>query len=92
MRPVVWSRRSARNLVSIREYIRQFNPEAAQSTARRILEAVRAVAEHPHIGRTGRDSRTREFSVPGTPYLLVYMVLDATLEVVAVLHGAQIIE
>ena len=77
---------------SIRRYIQQFNPEAAKSTAKRILESVRAISEHPRIGRAGHDSRTREFPVPGTPYLIVYMVQDATLEIVAVLHGAQIIE
>ncbi len=92
MRPVVWSRRSVRNLASIREYIRQFNPEAANSTAKRILESVRVISEHPQIGRAGRDSRTREFPVPGTPYLIVYMLQDITLEIAAVLHGAQIIK
>lgn len=91
MTPVVWSRQAARNLTSIRRYIEQFNPEAAGSTAKRILQSVRAVSEHPHIGRAGRNARTREFPVPGTPYLIVYMMQDATLEIVAVLHGAQII-
>lgn len=92
MRPVVWSKRAARNVASIRRYIRRFNPEAAKSTARRILESVRTISEHPQIGHAGRAGLTREFSVPGTPYVIVYMVRDATLEIVAVLHGAQIIE
>ena len=50
------------------------------------------MAEHPQIGRAGREGRTREFPVPGTTYLLVYLVRDAALIVAAVLHGAQIIE
>lgn len=92
MRPVVWSRRAGRNLVAIRRYIGQFNPEAANGTAKRILQVVRTISEHPQIGRSGRDGRTREFPVPGTPYVIVYMVQDATLEIIAVLHGAQIIQ
>lgn len=92
MRPVVWSKLAAKNAAAIRRYIENFNPEAAKSTAKRILESVRTVAEHPHIGRAGRDSRTREFPVPGTPYLLVYFVQDFTVEIVAVLHCAQIIK
>ncbi len=91
MRSVVWSRRAARNMLSIRRYIHQFNPEAAQSTAKRILESVRVVSKHPHIGRAGPEGRTRKFPVPGTSYLIVYMISDETLEIVAVLHGAQII-
>ena len=77
---------------SIRRDIQRFNPEAASSAAKRILGSARAISEHPQIGRAGHDSRTREFAVSGTPYLIVYMVRDATLEIVAVLHGAQIIE
>lgn len=92
MRPVVWSRRAARNMFSIRRYIEQFNPEAARSTAKRILESVRAVSEHPQIGRVGPDGRSRQFPVPGTPYLLVYIIRDRTLEIAAILHGAQIIK
>ena len=92
MRPVVWSRRAARNMMSIRRYIAQFNPEAAKSTAKRVLESVRAVADHPQIGRAGCDGRSRQFSVPGTPYILVYAIRDRTLEIIAVLHGAKIIK
>jgi toxin ParE1/3/4 len=73
----------------IRGYIRKFNPMAAESTVTRILETVHVITEQPHIGRAGRDSLTREFIVSGTPYIIVYMVHDVV-EIVAVLHGAQI--
>jgi toxin ParE1/3/4 len=79
-------------MLAIRRYIEQFNPEAAKSTAKRILETVRTVSQHPQIGRSGHDGRSRQFLVPGTPYILVYKIRDRTLEIVAVLHGAQIIE
>lgn len=92
MTAVVWSRRAARQLSAIRRYIRQFNPDAAKSTAKRILESIRAISEHPQIGRAGRNGWTREFPVPGTPYIIVYLVQDATLEIAAVLHGAQVIK
>lgn len=91
MRPIVWSRRAAKNMTAIRRYIEQFSPEAAKGIAKRILQSVRTISEHPEIGRAGRDGRTRELAVSGTPYIVVYMVQDATLEIVAVLHGAQVI-
>lgn len=50
---VISLRRAAGNMFDIRRYIRQFNPEAAKSTAKRILESVRAVSLHPHIPRPG---------------------------------------
>jgi addiction module RelE/StbE family toxin len=92
MRAIVWSRRAERNLLSIRRYIEQFNPEAARSTAQRILESVRMASEHPQIGRAGHDGRYRQLPVPGTEYILFYLMRDRTLEIVAVLHGAQIIK
>ena len=92
MRPIVWSRRAARNLTAIRRYIDQFDPDAATGIAKRILQSVKTISEHPQIGHAGRDARTREFLVAGTPYLIVYTLRDTTLEIVAVLHGAQIIE
>ena len=88
---VAWAGRATRHLVSIRRYIAASNPEAAKSTAQRIKESIRAIAEHPQIGRAGRDAGTREFPVSGTPYLVVYMVRDVV-EIAAVLHGAQVIE
>ncbi|MBI5242844.1 MAG: type II toxin-antitoxin system RelE/ParE family toxin [Elusimicrobia bacterium] len=89
-KPIAWARRAAGHLISIRRYIAVSNPDAAKSTAHRIKETTRAISEHPQIGRVGRDSGTREFPVPGTPYIIVYMVRDVV-EIVAVLHGAQVI-
>lgn len=88
MKAVAWSFQARTHLESIRNYIRKFNPTAAESTASRILESVCVIAEHPQIGRAGRDSRTREFPVRGTPYILVYTVHDVV-EIVSVFHGAQ---
>lgn len=48
--------------------------------SRRLLEA---------FDDAGRNARTREFPVPGTPTLIVYMVQDATLEIVAVLQALR---
>lgn len=89
-KPIAWARRAVGHLVSIRRYIAASNPGAAESTVQRIKESTRAIAEHPQIGRAGRDSGTREFPVSGTPYIIVYMVHDVV-EIAAVLHGAQVI-
>lgn len=79
-------------MLAIRRYIERFNPEAARSTAKRVLEAVRTAAEHPQIGRAGHDGRYRQLPVSGTEHILFYLIRDQTLEIVAVLHGAQIIK
>lgn len=41
------------------------------------------------MGRAGARPSTREFPIPGTPYLLIYRVREDNLEVLALLHGAR---
>lgn len=86
---VVWQPRAARHLEKIRDYIRQFNPDAAAATAEHIMKTVRLISEHPNIGKAGRHPHTRESSVAGTPYIVVYRVRDIAVVILAVMHGAQ---
>ncbi len=89
---LVWQPRAGRHLAKIREYIRQFNPRAAAAMAEQIVKSVGAISEFPQIGKAGRYPDTRELAVAGTPYIIVYRVKDSVVVVLAVLHGAQIVE
>jgi toxin ParE1/3/4 len=41
------------------------------------------------MGRVGLRAGTREFPVPGTPYILVYRIREERLRIMAVLHGSR---
>jgi toxin ParE1/3/4 len=43
----------------------------------------------PHSGRIGRVDGTREVTVPGTFYLIAYRIVEESVHVLAVFHGAQ---
>jgi toxin ParE1/3/4 len=43
----------------------------------------------PYLGRPGRVEDTRELVVSGTPYIVVYTVLDDLVVIIAVQHDAQ---
>jgi plasmid stabilization system protein ParE len=43
----------------------------------------------PHAGRIGRVAGSREITVPGTSYLVAYRIVEKTIHVLAILHGAQ---
>jgi toxin ParE1/3/4 len=60
-----------------------------QRVAQRILQAVELLAEQPGMGRVGRVPDTREFVITGTPYIAAYQVLEDTLVILRVLHGAR---
>ncbi len=85
----VWSRRAIRQLVALREYFAKDSHRSAAAIARQILEAVELLRAHPEIGRPGRLPGTREFVVPGTPYVMPYRVRRERLELIAVFHGRQ---
>ncbi|MGB0036196.1 MAG: type II toxin-antitoxin system RelE/ParE family toxin [Candidatus Acidiferrales bacterium] len=86
---IVWSATAIANLAQIRKYIEQDSPAAAARVAQRILASVERLAKHPHLGRPGREPRTRELIVAGTPYIIPYTVHSGRLAILAVLHAAQ---
>jgi len=86
---VTWHRRARQDLRHIRAQIAAENPQAAQRVAQRILRAVALLAEQPGMGRVGRVSGTREFVITDTPYIAAYQIVEDTLVILRVLHGAQ---
>jgi toxin ParE1/3/4 len=86
---VIWSETAIANLIEIRRFIEKDQPAAARRLAGRILACVERIAEHPHIGRPGREPDTRELIVAGTPYIIPYRIHRNHLAVLAVLHAAQ---
>lgn len=73
------------------DHIANEDPRAAEQQDQRILDAVANLAEHPRIGREGRESGTRELVVTRTPFVVVYQVDEHTksVSILRVLHGAQ---
>lgn len=84
-----WTSPALADLRDAVAYIARDNPAAARAVASRIWEAVRRLREQPGIGRPGRVPDTREYIVPGTPYIAAYRVEDETVIVLRVLHGAR---
>jgi toxin ParE1/3/4 len=62
---------------------------AARRMAERIEETVAGLSDHPELGRPGRVPQTRELIVPGTPYIVPYLVKEDVVEILTVLHAAR---
>jgi len=86
---VVWTRPALRHLGEAREYIEIDNPAAAADQIQRVEKSVRKLAIFPMMGRTGMRAGTREFPIPGTPYIVVYRLTKDKLQILAMLHGAR---
>ena len=86
---LVWTQPALRHLSETREYVAIDDPAAANRQIERIELSVNQLKLFPMMGRAGIQPGTREFPVPGTPYILVYRVRVDRLRILAVLHGAR---
>lgn len=89
MRKLVIAEPAARDLEGILDYIALENPAAAEGVYRGIVEVARKLPQFPNLGRSGRHPNTRELSVSGLPYLLVYEVTIETVTILAIFHTSR---
>jgi toxin ParE1/3/4 len=86
----IWSPAAIDDLASLRAYIAQDSPAAAQRVVLQFLHNVEALlSEHPAMGRPGRVPGTRELVIPDTAFIVPYRVQDGTLQVLRVFHTAR---
>lgn len=87
---VSWTAEAVRDLNSARAYIARDNPTAAHHLAGRVRDAGQMLEGFPMLGRAGDFEDTRELPIAGTPYLLVYRVTPDTVQILRLIHGAQL--
>jgi toxin ParE1/3/4 len=87
---VVFREEAISDLEEIAQYIAQHNPPAARRVIARIHRVIyRTIDKLPHSGRLNRANNTREFAVPGLPYLIIYRPVGEVIDVVAIFHTSR---
>jgi toxin ParE1/3/4 len=86
---VIWTLPASTHLRDIHVYISESSPEAANGQVAIVLNAATSLADFPEKGLPGRRRCTRELVVSGTPYIVAYRMGLATIEILAVIHGAR---
>lgn len=85
-----WTDSAVRDFTQICDYIETHgSPDRARRVAISIHRQVDFLAAFPESGRTGRRSDTRELVFNGLPYLAIYRIHADAVELVRILHGAQ---
>ena len=84
-----WVRLALDDLREIDAFISNDNPAAAQKVLAIIWETTKLLGKHPHIGRPGRVSGTRELVIPSTPFIVPYRVMSDEIQILRVIHGAR---
>ncbi len=87
---LVWSTDAINDLAALRAYIEQDDPAAAQRVALRIIRNIETLLpDNPEMGRPGRVPGTRELVIPRTPFLVPYRLVDNTIQILRIFHGAR---
>lgn len=87
--PIVWLPVAVQDIIHIRHYIADRDPQSATKIGQRIDKAISHLATMPNMGRPGRLFGTRELAINGTPFLAVYRVQSDRIEILRILHGRQ---
>jgi addiction module RelE/StbE family toxin len=90
---VVWSDLALTDVEEIARYISRDSVRYANAMVARFFAAAERVADFPRMGRVvpeRKDERYREVIVGA--YRLIYKVTDARVEVLAVVHGARLLD
>ena len=84
---VVWSLSAIDDLVGIRSYISQFNPNAAEDIARRLIDVGNSLKSFPNRGRLGGDG-LRELTLV-FPTIIRYEIIGDEAHILGVRHGMR---
>ena len=75
---------------SIWNYVAQDNPAAADRVEQEIQEAIEKLAKNPNFGHFRDDIAPRQYRFYRVfSYLIIYRIVEDTLIVVRVIHGAR---
>jgi hypothetical protein len=84
-----WTAPAAQDLENIYRYLQETQPGRARSTVVEIRSAVRSLKQFPFRGRKGVEEGTREVTHVRLPFVLSYRVVEETVEILNIWHGAQ---
>ena len=83
------SKRVRRRLSQIHSHIAADNERAADSVIERITHSIGYLEKFPEMGRPGAIGGTREHSVPGLSYVIVYRIEGDVVLILTVIHTRQ---
>jgi len=80
---------AADDLEGISNYLYLLHPSFAAATIQRLYNAAKSLKTHPHLGRIGKKSGTRELVLAPLPYIMVYAADDNSIHILRFLHTSQ---
>jgi len=87
---VVFREEALADLDEIARFIAGYDTAAANRVIARIHRTIyRTIGVLPLSGRLNPANNTREYAVPGLPYLVIYLPAGDVVDIIAVFHTAR---
>jgi plasmid stabilization system protein ParE len=78
------------DLDEIARFIARHDPGAADRVIARIHKTIyKTIDVLPLCGRLNRANKTREYAVPGLPYLVIYVPVGDVVDIIAIFHTSR---
>lgn len=88
---VHWTESAAEHLAAIHDFIARDSVTYAKGTVDRLLKKSEQISRHPLSGRKVPEVDMPQLrEVPEGPYRIIYHIKPDQIDIVAVLHGAQL--
>lgn len=88
---VYWTKNAIGHLANIYEYIGLNSPTYAKRTVDKITRRSEQIADQPHSGRNVPEYDAEDIrELIEKPYRIIYRIKPNRIDVVAVIHGAQL--
>ena len=89
---VHWTQNAIEHLVNIYDYIALHSPTYGKRTVDRITRRSEQIAEHPFSGRKVPEYDADDIrELIENPYRIIYRIKSDQIDVLAVIHGAQLL-
>ena len=87
---VVFREEALADLDEIVRYVGQYSPAAATRVVNRIHQVIYGTIDRfPQSGRPNPANNTREYAVPGLPYLVIYIPTAELIDVISIFHTSR---
>ena len=86
----VWTSTAAKDRLDQLLYIEAENPRAALRLDFEIQRQTDLLCDFPEMGRPGRVPDTRELVISRTPYVVIYRARVGNVQILRLLHAAQL--
>ncbi|MBZ5759066.1 MULTISPECIES: type II toxin-antitoxin system RelE/ParE family toxin [Rhizobium] len=87
---IIWAEAAVADLVAIRAFIADHNPQAANKVAAKILHAANLLRDKPRLGLSTHVAHVRRLIVHQSPYSIIYRVVGPDLQILEIFDGRQL--